>query len=545
MAKSLNQKIEVIRNEFIQSLPMHAGKIQTYCKELIENWDDATATNLMQELHSLRGISGSHSLMHINELSATLENMLEGYKNQHDFKDNAKELFQQKITALINSINYTYESFGKNQVPQTPAVPTIEHSKAPLILIVDDDKVFCDMIGVQLEHLGYRTRSIYSLDNLQQSLDTYKPQAVFMDIIFQDDRDAGTQLITALHEKDEINCPVIYMSARDDMQARLNAVRSGGVAFLCKTFNLGDLKTILDLIVPLQKNITHKVLIIDDDKISAEYCTAILEHAGIQVLCLNQPENVFEEIVNFDPDVILLDMYMPNINGVEMASVIRQHQNFSAIPIVIMSGETDINKQFKMRSAGADDFILKPFKPHHLADTILNRIQRSRQTKHLIYTDGLTGLMLFTKIKDQIVSLLDSCIRYNLDFSVALIDLDHFKNVNDTYGHLTGDQILRGFAEFLLARVRKSDIVTRSGGEEFTIIFPYTTAENAKRAIDSYLTAYGNRVQHANDKEFKVTFSAGIASIAQHQELDALLAAADQALYRAKANGRNCSELAK
>lgn len=540
MSKSLNEKIEIIRSEFVQSLPIRVGKIQNYTTELLNEWDHNTAAKLISELHNLRGVSGGHGFMIIQQLSESLEKIIDkANENDAGLNEHEKLNVQNTITTLVNRANHIYDTFEMKTSSTTDQSSPMPHGKAPLILIVDDDKHFCDMVGVQLEHLGYRTRSIYALEQLEESISTYRPNAIFMDIIFNDNRDAGTQIIASIRDKEELNCPIIYMSARDDIQARLNAVRSGGVAFLCKTFNLGDLKNILDLVVPLQRNQTYKVLIIDDDKISSEYCSTILEHAGIQVATLDTPEKVFEQIINFDPDVILLDMYMPNITGIEMASVVRQHQNFSSIPIIIMSGETDINKQFKMRSAGADDFILKPFKPHHLVDIILNRIQRSRLTKHLIYTDGLTGLMLFTKVREQINNLLESCIRYNLNFSVALIDLDHFKNVNDTYGHLSGDQILRGFAEFLLARVRKSDIVTRSGGEEFTVIFPYTNAENALRAINSIREAYAQRVQHINNQELTVTFSAGVSSIENYQDLDSLLAAADQALYKAKENGRN------
>lgn len=544
MTKSLNEKIEVIRSEFVQSLPIRIGKIQNYTTQLLTEWDTTVAAKLIQELHNLRGVSGGHGFVIIQELSEKMEDII--YKaniNELGLNEEYKEILQHSVATLTNRANHIYDTF-EIKTSTTDDQPTVINGKAPLILIVDDDEHFCSMVAVQLEHLGYRTRSIYELAQLQESIATYRPNAIFMDIIFNDNRDAGTQIISNIRETEELTCPIIYMSARDDIQARLNAVRSDGVAFLCKSFNLGDLKNILDLIVPIQKNLTYKVLIIDDDKISAEYCQTILEHAGIQVSGLDSPEKVFEHIINFDPDVILLDMYMPQINGIEMASVIRQHQNFSSIPIIIMSGETDINKQFKMRSAGADDFILKPFKPHHLVDIILNRIQRSRLTKHLIYTDGLTGLMLFAKVKDQIINLLESCIRYNLKFSVALIDLDHFKLINDTYGHLSGDQILRGFAEFMLSRVRKSDIVTRSGGEEFTVIFPYTSGENALRAINSIRDAYAKRLHHVNNEEISVTFSAGIANIDHHQDLESLLAAADQALYKAKESGRNNTQIA-
>lgn len=543
MAKSLNDKIEAIRSAFVQSLPVRIGKVQNYITKLMTTWDHETASYLLQELHNLRGVSGGHGFMIIHTLATELEKAIaEADKADIELSKADKDQILEIVTNLINRTNHIYDTFEAN-VSSNNDQNSVANGKTPLILIVDDDKNYCDMVAVQLEHLGYRTRSIYNIEQLRDSIGNYKPNAIFMDIIFNDDRDAGTEIIARIREQEDIVCPVIYMSARDDIQARLNAVRSGGVAFLCKTFNLGDLKNILDLIVPIQKDVTYKVLIVDDDAISSEYCRTILEHAGIQVAILNDSSRIFEQIINFDPDLILLDMYMPNIIGVEMASVIRQHQNFAAIPIVIMSAETDINKQFKMRSAGADDFILKPFKPHHLVDIILNRIQRSRQTKHLIYTDGLTGLMLFSKIKEQVNNLLESCLRYNLEFSVALIDLDHFKTINDTYGHLVGDQILRGFAEFLLSRVRKSDLVSRSGGEEFTLIFPYTSGKNALRAVNSILESYAQRTQHANNQDFKVTFSSGIASIDHYQDLEALLAAADQALYRAKENGRNNAQL--
>ncbi len=545
MGKTLNEKIGEIRNDFIQSLPLRAEKLQNLAAQLVsEVWDPGIAKALMYEVHNLRGFSGSHGLMIIHELSATAEDMVESLRAKNgNLSTDEKATLQAAVNALVERMHYIHDHFQYTEVRESTEEVS-DNSKSPLILIVDDDKNFCDVIAIQLEHLGYRTKYVYDIEDIETSINTFKPQAIFMDIVFNGERDAGIEIVNKLRSKDEITCPLIYMSAREDLVARLQAVRSGGIAFLNKNFNLADLHNLLEVYVPLQQNTSFKVLIIDDDPTSAEYCTAILQHAGIQVSVLDKPEHVFTQLMQIDPDVILLDMYMPDIDGFEMASIIRQHQNFSALPIVIMSGETDINKQFKMRCAGADDFILKPFKPHHLVDTILNRIHRSRQTKRLIYTDGLTNLMLYAKVKDQINNLLDSCIRYNLEFSVAIIDLDHFKRINDTYGHLIGDQILRDFGEFLLTRVRKSDIVTRSGGEEFAIFFPYTSTSNALRAVNSIRYAFSKCIQHAGDEEFIVTFSAGIASINLYQDLESLLSAADQALYRAKETGRNHIETA-
>ena len=431
-----------------------------------------------------------------------------------------------------------------NELKATSTDFAHESHNAPLIMIIDNDQSICASLSSQLEHLGYQTTSIQTNGDVASQISHNPPKAIFIDINFKNAAGTGTDIIHNLRNKDEIQCPVIYLSAIDDLNCRLTGVRNGGTAFLSKSFSLSELKNTLDTVIPLHKNSSFKVLIIDDDKSMNAYCTAILENALIKVYCLESADDLFTYIKNFDPDVVLLDMYMPTINGIEMSAVIRQHQSFSSIPIVIMSGETDINKQFVMRSMGADDFILKPFKPHHLVDTVLNRIQRSRQTKNLINSDALTGLMLFPKIKDQIINLLDSCVRYKFEFSIAFLDLDHFKKVNDTYGHLVGDQILRDFAEFLVTRVRRSDIVTRYGGEEFAVIFPYTSGENSILALNSIRDSYSNTIQKANNVEFKVTFSAGISNIKNYQNLESLLAAADQALYKAKASGGNCINLA-
>lgn len=534
-----NDKIQAIRNEFIKSLPQRINKIQVLIDRiLMKEWDISNAKAAIYEIHNLRGFSGSHGLRKISEISGVAEKNLQNLieQNLELSKQNKVDLIAD-IDNLICKMKNVHDEITNNIL--APETNLKASSDIPLLMIVDDDRAFCETLAAQLEALGYNTKYIYDLEDLEQSIHTYKPKAIFMDIIFKYGDCAGTNIIKELRNKDEIHCPVIYMSARDDLNARVSAVRSGGTAFLNKSFTLSELKNTLDIAMPLQKEKSLKVLIIDDDKNMNIYCTAILDSVGIKTECLDSINNLFAVIVNFNPDVILLDMYMPDINGLELATIIRQHQTFSYIPIVIMSGETDINKQFVMRSLGADDFILKPFKPHHLIDVVLNRIQRSKQTRRLIITDGLTGLTLFSKIKDQVLNIMDSCLRYNLDFSLCFIDLDKFKNVNDTYGHLVGDQVLRDFAEFLASRVRRSDIVTRYGGEEFAIIMPYTNSENAQRALNSIRENYAEKINYASPEHFSVTFSGGISSIDKHKTLESLLLASDNALYTAKESGGN------
>lgn len=543
MSKTLRQKIADIRNEFINSLPSRIEKLTVLMQILQKGWDLQTAKDLMQEIHTIRGFSSTHNFMPLNTKAEQVESLVNNLRDNNKRLSSAQQLeLTRSIESLIERIENIYLKYQQSS-HETP--DEIDENNTPLILVVDDDKNFCNTLCLQLQHLGYQTEAIQDFKFLKESILKFNPKAIFMDILFAGNNETGPEIIKHLCEQEEICLPVVYISGYDDLQSRLNAVRSYGAGFLNKNFSLADLKNLLDVLAPIHKDSHAKVLIIDNDKISSDYCTAILEHAGIKVQSVEDPENVFNTILNFDPDVILLDMYMPKIDGFEMASIIRQHQNFSAIPIVIMSSKTDISKHFKMRRIGADDFILTPFKPHHLVDAIQNHIQRSRQTKRLSYTDDLTGLMLFHKVKDQIVNLFESCMRYDLDFSIVSVDLDHFKQINDLYGHLVGDQILRNFSEYVLSKTRKSDIVTRAGGEVFIIVLPYTNAENAYRAVNSLREEFAQRLQYSDGQSFNVTFSAGVASTNHFHDLESMLAAADQALYGAKESGRNLVEMAK
>lgn len=545
MSKTLRQKIDDIRNDFLNSLPGRIDKLRVLTQKIIiTNWNSEAAEDLVQEVHNIRGFSSTHNLLPLNARAEQAETLINSFiTNNQDLSTGQKQELQDAVNNLIEKLDITYKS-SQQKISENNTYEQVDPESLK-ILVVDNDKNFCDTLCVQLQHLGYETKAIHDLSDLTKSIQEFKPKAIFIDITFNGQVDASTNMIRQLYEIEEICLPIIYTSELDDLDSRLAAVRNYSSAFLSKKFTLGDLKSILDLLVPVQKSSKSKVLIIDNDKVSSDYCCAILEHAGINVSSINSSDDVFSNILNFDPDIILLDTQMSKIDGFEMASIIRQHQNFSAIPLVIMSSETDTNQQFKMRSAGADDFILKPFKPHHLVGAIHNRIQRSKQTKRFMYTDALTGLMLFPMIKEQVTNLLDSCLRYNLDFSIASIDLDYFKQINDVYGNLVGDQILRNFSEFILSKTRKSDIVTRAGGEEFIIIFPYTNADNAFRALNSFREGFSSRTQFAGNEEFKVSFSAGIASTNNYHDLESLLAAADQALYSAKEKGRNYIDVAR
>jgi diguanylate cyclase (GGDEF)-like protein len=195
------------------------------------------------------------------------------------------------------------------------------------------------------------------------------------------------------------------------------------------------------------------------------------------------------ELADFQPDLIILDMYMPACTGTELAKVIRHNDRYVSVPIIYLSAEDDLDKQLDAMSEGGDDFLTKPIKPRHLITTVRNRAARARNLKARMVRDSLTGLYNHT----HILQLLEDCSfrarRENKPLSFAMLDIDHFKRVNDSHGHPMGDRVIKSLALFLKQRLRKTDFIGRYGGEEFAIVMPDTDLEAATRCSTKYASA--------------------------------------------------------
>lgn len=241
-----------------------------------------------------------------------------------------------------------------------------------------------------------------------------------------------------------------------------------------------------------------------------------------------------------------MDMHMPGYSGPELATIIRHHTEWIGLPIVYLSAETDIAQQLQAMQRGADDFITKPISDAYLISAVKIRAARSRQLAELASKDSLTGLLKHALIKESLALELARAQRNRKPLSIAMIDIDLFKGVNDTYGHAVGDRVIVALAHLLKHRLRKTDIVGRYGGEEFVAILPECDFKTAVRLIDDIRERFSTLSFQHEEKEFSITLSAGIASdllqpIANSNEL---LIAADEALYVAKHNGRNQVQVA-
>ncbi len=284
---------------------------------------------------------------------------------------------------------------------------------------------------------------------------------------------------------------------------------------------------------------TSRVLIVEDSKTASTLIQRTLAENGIQSQAVNDPRQALAALKLFQPDLILMDMYMPNCTGVELARIIRQHNEFLSVPIVYLSGETNVALQVDAMRLGGDHFVTKPFNPVYLNAIVRTKIDRYRALRRSMHQDSLTGLLNHTSGKSTLDLLLSGIAAEGGTLAVAMMDIDHFKGVNDTYGHPVGDQVIRSLAWLLKQRLRKQDLLCRYGGEEFLIGLPHTDARQALAILDRVRQDFAQIRHPYRDGFFHVTCSAGVATYPGCQSTDTLIKAADDALYQAKHNGRN------
>jgi len=188
---------------------------------------------------------------------------------------------------------------------------------------------------------------------------------------------------------------------------------------------------------------------------------------------------------------------------------------------------------------GGDDFITKPIEDCHLVTSIKIRVERARVLSKLVSRDSLTGLFNHSVVKERLVGEISRAMRLQKPVAFAMIDLDNFKNINDSYGHLVGDRVIKSLSRLLMQRLRRRNVIGRYGGEEFAVILGDMTPHDAIDTIEE-IRKRREQLRFIHDgNEFSVTFSAGIASYPECDSAEALNQAADDALYKAKKEGRN------
>lgn len=537
----LQAKLIALSDTFAAQLPEKLQNLQQSLTQLSHTeWDERGFETFVRLVHGLIGSSRTFGFGLLSDVARNLEADLKLFAQAKAVlsKDQRNHLL-----AAIHELHQAAlhrDAALADQSGLIAIVPPGQDAVAPRrIFVVEDEHELAEELKVQLGYFGYDVSVFNTLEDFRLALQQTSDVVVLMDITFPGDRLGGAKLMFDIQRGRGVPVPVVFLSAHDEFESRLEAARAGSIAYLCKPVNIGNLIDKLDRLTSTKPLEPYRVMIVDDSVALTAYHTVVLEQAGMVVKAVNNPFNVIESLLEFTPDLILIDLYMPECNGTDLAKVIRQLDAFVGIPIVFLSAESNLDKQLFAMGLGGDDFLTKPIQSQHLISSVASRIRRSRMLRSFMVRDSLTGLLNHTAIKDLLDGEVAGAIRQKKPLSFAMIDIDHFKQINDSYGHPVGDRVIKSLSRLLKQRLRSSDLVGRYGGEEFAVVMVDADMTTAMKVLDTIRNDFSQLRHISDEKEFTVTFSCGIADISQFPDAARLSDAADKALYKAKHAGRN------
>ncbi|ART80421.1 diguanylate cyclase [Oceanisphaera avium] len=334
--------------------------------------------------------------------------------------------------------------------------------------------------------------------------------------------------------------PILCIGSDDSFAARYALAEQGADGLFLQPVKVPQLaKRIEQIKSQQQQPYASKVLLLDDDQELAEHYRLVLTQAGKNVKVMAEPTELLAVLAEFRPDIVLLDVHMPPYSGVTLARMIRLEPDWLSLPVIYLSSEQDRDLQISALAQGADEFITKPISDEQLILTVRALCHRARQLAKLVSSDGLTGLLNHSHIKRALGHEYARVQRYGHNTSLAMLDLDHFKGVNDTHGHGVGDLVIKALAQLLQQRLRTTDHLGRYGGEEFVVILPECSLAQAKHMFEEICYHFSQLSFMGNNGTFHVTVSVGLALLNDFVSEEHALNAADAALYQQKQAGRN------
>jgi diguanylate cyclase (GGDEF)-like protein len=501
-----------------------------------------------QLLHRLAGSAGTFGYTALGAEARRLEQCLKPLMEKFpEYADNSPVVPGVENQGVID----TLAQAGHLRSLLDEALVPVTHSTNDPERLNNSDRLRASDIHVVLCGLseGSQVFLEYALSNYGFSISRQEVAALSLSgtpgvTLVVTDEDSLSEVSAALDTKlgnaSSLKPPLVCIGRTDDFRSRYSLADAGADALFTEPVDATMLAEGIERLVSEQsRTASGKILILDDDEDLAGHYRTVLEGAGFSVRAISNPETVLSELSEFCPDIMLLDVCMGAYSGPTVAKLVRFDPEWVSLPIIYLSSEQDKQVQLEAMAKGADEFLTKPVSDTYLVRAAQVRCYRARQLNELLIRDSLTGLLKHSFIKQEVDREHVRCRRRSHSSVVAMLDLDHFKKVNDQHGHRMGDIVIKALASLLRRRLRATDIIGRYGGEEFAVVLPECTTQEGQSVMAQICDTFSGLSFSNDGTSLSVTLSVGIAALNEFEDGSDALNAADQALYERKKAGRN------
>ncbi len=538
--KSVPSELLRLRAAYAAELPRRVGEVAAAAATVDAGHDGIHdgLKRLRHLAHKLAGSGETYGFHKVGSLARRLEDFAQHMMGLDEATlANPNFAVRRRVRALVGELEGLAEAAEASlkSGDKSFVVPASDHDHGRAVLLVEPDAERAGRTTRSLQTFGFDIVGVAHVRRIEEALARQS-----FDVVVVDSGAAGGETFEALQAfraSGVLTQALVVVSAERDFAARLAAVRAGCDAYLVDTGDVSALVAALDGLTRADDADPYRVLIADDDLSAASYVEVILQGAGMITSVVTDPAEILDSLESFTPELLLVDFYMPGCTGPEIATVIRQHEPFSALSIIYLSGESDAKKQFAALRAGGDDFLTKPMKPEALIAAVSAGARRFRRLRSLMSHDAMTGFATYSGLHRALEREMLRSQRTREPVAFARVDIDRLRRVNEERGRDVGDAVIRSLAQLLRRRLRRSDIIGRLGGQEFGVILPETRLDSTLPVFEQIRASFAG-IGHGADG-LRVTLSCGISGTAGLKDALAVADAASGALATAKSAGGN------
>jgi diguanylate cyclase (GGDEF)-like protein len=471
-----------------------------------------------QEAHTLAGSLGTFGLPKGTELARQIEQLLQAEQplNQAD----AKHL-RESVVALRQEIEQSYHN-----PPKPSHSANLAEAHRPLLLIVDRDRSLANQLIAEASTWGFQAEVAASLPRARDKIFLKSPDVVLLDPATSPTAAESLSLLNEL-SKQVPPVPVVILTEHYDLAERLEVARLGGRTLLQKSAPLAEVLGIVQQVLHQADRTKAQVMVVDDDPALLAVVRSLLEPWGLKVTTLADPQQFWQVLEATSPDLLILDIEMPQISGIELCQIVRNDASWGRLPILFLTAHTDHATVNQVFSAGADDFVSKPIAGPELVTRIINRLERIRFSQNWVETDPLTQVATRRRATPDLERLLRLAKRQQQPFCLTILKVDWSRSMGDRHSLSLDDKVLHGVGEQLRRTFDREDVIARWSSETFVIgVYGITQQEQEQRV--SQLMEQLNQSAANSSRPPQILFCAGIAQYPdQGADLQSLYEAAD------------------